>query len=257
MQELSASFLHYELVKRAVSMSLDRNDRERELVSRLLSAAYPDVLASAHITQGFERLLELADDLALDAPQAKPMIATFIARAVVDEVVPPAWLSSPKTVSLGGDVIDHAKRMLSRDHSGAKLERIWGPGDGRPVQDLKVAIDQLLAEYLYARQLEEAARCVRELQAPHFHHELVKRAIVMALDKSPEDRSSVSSLLAYLVASDVVSQQQFRKGVERLYALLSDLVLDTPNAPALVDEFAERAVKDGCLPADFKRPTHN
>src|SRR3546814_6665945 len=177
-------------------MSLDRNDRERELVSRLLSAGYPTVLYSAHVAQGFERLLELADELELDAPQAKLMISTFIARAVIDEVVPPAWLSSPKTASLGGDVIEHAKRMLSRDHSGAKLERVWGPGDSRPVQDLKVAIDQLLAEYLYARQLEEAARCVRELQAPHFEHEIVKRAIGKALDKTTEDRTSIYYVIA-------------------------------------------------------------
>lgn len=25
-----------------------------------------------------------------------------------------------------------------------RLERVWGPGDGRPVEELKVAIDQLL-----------------------------------------------------------------------------------------------------------------
>lgn len=32
-----------------------------------------------------------------------------------------------------------------RDHVLSRLERVWGPGDGRPVEDLKVAIDQVNA----------------------------------------------------------------------------------------------------------------
>lgn len=31
----------------------------------------------------------------------------------------------------------------SRDHVLSRLERVWGPGDGRPVEELKVAIDQV------------------------------------------------------------------------------------------------------------------
>jgi len=58
-------------------------------------------------------------------------------------------------------------------------------------------------EYLLSRQLEEASRCVRELSVPHFHHEIVKRAVVTALDKSDEDRQAMSSLLAYLQANEV------------------------------------------------------
>lgn len=32
---------------------------------------------------------------------------------------------------------------IRRDHVLSRLERVWGPGDGRPVEDLKVAIDQV------------------------------------------------------------------------------------------------------------------
>jgi len=38
--ELHAHFFHYELVKRAITMSLEKSDRERELVSRLISTLY-------------------------------------------------------------------------------------------------------------------------------------------------------------------------------------------------------------------------
>jgi programmed cell death protein 4 len=118
--ELDSPLYHYELVKRAISMSLDQKEREKELISRLLSSLYPDILATDTIGKGFERLFEGSDDLALDAPSAARDIATFLARAVVDEILPPSFLSDPLVVGLGGEIVDHAKLLLSRDHMGAR-----------------------------------------------------------------------------------------------------------------------------------------
>ena len=42
---------------------------------------------------------------------------------------------------------------MSREHCTARLERVWGPGDGRPVSELKVEMDQMLQEYLMSREL--------------------------------------------------------------------------------------------------------
>ena len=61
-------------------------------------------------------------------------------------------VSDPVIVRLGGEMVDGARRLLSRDHVLSRLERVWGPGDGRSVHELKVAIDQLLDEYLLSRQ---------------------------------------------------------------------------------------------------------
>ncbi len=80
-------------------------------------------------------------------------LAAYLARAVVDEILPPSFLSDPFVAGLGGEIVFSAKRLLSRDHVGARIERVWGPGDGRSVPELKVAIDQLLEEYLMSRQL--------------------------------------------------------------------------------------------------------
>jgi programmed cell death protein 4 len=182
------------------------------------------------------------------------MLATFIARAVIDEVLPPSFVADPVVANLGGDVVNYAKVMLSRDHAGAKLERIWGPGDGRPVDAMKEAVDQLLLEYLVSHQVEEAARCVKQLNAPLFHHELVKRLLVIALEKSADDRQHLSTLLQYLMEEDIVSQKQFVKGFDRTFSILSDLVLDTPNAQTLVKEFADRAIADCVLPKSYSFP---
>lgn len=68
-KELESSVFHYEVVKRAITMSMDKHEKEREMISRLLSELYPDVLKTPEVGKGFERILELADDLELDIPK--------------------------------------------------------------------------------------------------------------------------------------------------------------------------------------------
>lgn len=40
----------------------------------------------------------------------------------------------------------------------------------------------LLKEYISSRDFDEAARCLRALEVPHYHHELVYEAVLMAME---------------------------------------------------------------------------
>ena len=72
------------------------------------------------------------------------MVGSFLARAVVDEVLAPAFLSNRNNTHPGDIVVEKAVSLLSREHCTARLEKVWGPGDGRPVSELKEIMDQLL-----------------------------------------------------------------------------------------------------------------
>jgi len=250
-QEIEAHEYAYEFVKRIINMSLDQGDRERELVSTLLSDFYPDLLSSNMIGKGFERIFEIVDEIEKDAPNAHMTIATFLARAVMDEVLPPSFLSDSVVRNLGGEIIDHAKAMLSRDHAGAKLEHSWGPGDGRPVEDLKVAIDLIIDEFLVNGDAMEATRCLVEVNAPQFYHEIVKRMITASMDKSAEQQERMSELIHNLHRNEILSNQQAAQGFQKLHDKMADIVLDTPTAPRILAEFTERAKRDGVLSAAF------
>lgn len=52
----------------------------------------------------------------------------------------------------------------------------------RPVKSLVRQMNLLLKEYLSSGDAAEAQRCLRELEVPHFHHELVYETVVMALE---------------------------------------------------------------------------
>ena len=74
----------------------------------------------------------------------KSIVGCFLARAIVDEVLPPAFISERNNTHPGDEVTEKAVSLLSREHCTARLEKVWGPGDGRPVSELKEVVDQLL-----------------------------------------------------------------------------------------------------------------
>lgn len=69
-------------------MAMDRHDKQKEMASVLLSALYADVISPPQIRDGFVLLLESADDLSVDILDAVDVLALFLARAVVDEILP-------------------------------------------------------------------------------------------------------------------------------------------------------------------------
>lgn len=255
LEDIGAPEYSYEFVKRLVNTSCDKGDRERELVSKLLSASYPDVLSSNMIGKGFERLFEIVDEIEKDCPAARSILTTYIARAVIDEIIPPSFLNDSVVCNLGGEIVEQAKIMLSREHGGAKLERSWGPGDGRPVEEMKVNIDQLLQEYLLSGDMAEAVRCVTELKSPQFYHEIVKRAVINAMDKPVEEQLHMSLLLRDLFQHELLSSHQAVKGFNRLFTILPDLKLDTPNAESILHAFMVRAKEQGVLSDKYNPPT--
>lgn len=55
-------------------------------------AAALQAITGAQIQKGFKFLVGAAPDLKLDVPDATAQIATFIARAVIDDVLPPVFV---------------------------------------------------------------------------------------------------------------------------------------------------------------------
>ena len=78
----------------------------------------------------------------------------------------------------------------------------------RPFDFLTSAwLQALLAEYLANGDTLEASRCLMELNVPYYHHELVKRALVMAADDSKgHDSPLLLKLLFELASSGAINQ---------------------------------------------------
>eukprot|EP00164_Ancoracysta_twista_P001937 GFYU01002546.1.p1 GENE.GFYU01002546.1~~GFYU01002546.1.p1 ORF type:complete len:354 (-),score=130.28 GFYU01002546.1:370-1431(-) len=246
---------HPEFIKRAVIMALEKKSRERELVSNLLTSINGGVIENDSIVEGFNLVLDRMDDLILDNPDAVANVAQFLARAGVDEVIAPIFFSNalekfddhPEAV----DTITKAKNMVTMKHSGARLEKVWGPGDGRSVDEMKQSIILLLEEYLSSADSQEACRCVKELGAPHFHHEVVKKGIICAIEKGDKEIKRMSSLFVDFGEEGVVDKAQIQKGFARTLEVIDDIKLDNPAAFRQFLRFSHIAVADGYLAADW------
>jgi programmed cell death protein 4 len=59
----------YEVVKRGITIAMDKHDKERELVSRLISELYLNGLSRSEIALGLRRVLLQANELQIDIPK--------------------------------------------------------------------------------------------------------------------------------------------------------------------------------------------
>ncbi len=69
---------------------------------------------------------------------------------------------------------------------------------------LFLQINLLLKEYLSSGDKEEALRCLKELEVPHFHHELVYEAVVMVLEVDNVLCADMMCILLHYMAKVVV-----------------------------------------------------
>jgi len=239
-------------VRKAVVMSMEKQPYERELISKLLLAMNGRTITQEKIVEGFQKMLNMLDDIVLDSPDATEFLSKFLARAIVDEVIPPAFLTSAHATSrLAREVIALASALTTEKHRIDRLAHIWGPGDLRSVKRLKEESALLLEEYLSTGDLNEADSCVRKLNAPSFHFQLVKQAVRLAMLKGEEDRKRLLAFLAFFSKSDLISNDHMSRGFIECYRGLNDIKLDIPNAESLLNEMIATGKSGHWLPQNF------
>lgn len=257
LKSLGSDQFHNYFVKKLISMAMDRHDKEKEMASILLSALYADLLGSSKMSEGFMMLLESAEDLSVDIPDAVDVLAVFIARAVVDEILPPVFLARARALlpesSKGIEVLLVAeKSYLSAPHHAELVERKWGGSTYFSVEEAKKRIQDILREYVESGDANEAFRCIRELGLPFFHHEVVKRALILGMENL-SSQPLILKLLKESAAGCLITSNQVSKGFARVAESVDDLSLDIPSAKTLFDKLLSAAISEGWLDASFTK----
>lgn len=251
--EFNAEHQHHIFVKKAIFVAMEKKAYERELVSKMLSAFYNTVLSSSKISQGFHYALDSLEDASLDIPDAKDTLAKFLARAIIDEILPPKFLRTCDKIAktkTAKEAIVLAQGHINQSHGSERLSRIWGPGDLSSVKRLKLEARAIFAEYFVTEDLKEAEDCLRRLNAPSFHFQVVKQAVRLALENFQES-SKIMTVLKYFVETGLISQNQLVQGFRCCVETLNDTVLDLPGADVLLAKLMEQAKAEGWLPPSF------
>ncbi|VDL94525.1 unnamed protein product [Schistocephalus solidus] len=158
--------------------------------------------------------------------------------------------SGDAPVNYAMQAILKAESLLTLSHAYSRLDIIWGiPPSERVTTLLMKQISSLLEEYLCTNNLEDATNALQELDAPHYHHELVYQAILLVLERSGDQVSeSILRLLDHLCHSVVITLDQLLTGVKRIYVELPEIQRQLPVSYVLLERFIHSAVEVGFLP---------
>ena len=175
------------LVAYLVQLALENNNTSKELISRLLRHLSFEVIASENdYVLGFDLLLKNLPDLTLDNPDAPEKTGTFIARAIADRILARNYLDATSADVASNEkvskAIESARLLVTMNDHLYHLSHIWGNKGGfLAVQELTDKINEIIQEYHDSADCNEAIRCLKELNVPHFHHEFVFEVRLLSL----------------------------------------------------------------------------
>ena len=108
--------------------------------------------------------------------------------------------------------IDSARVLVNMNQHLYQLSHIWGNKGGfLAVKELSDKINELIQEYYDSGDIEEAIRCLKELNVPHFHHEFIFEAIDFSLQKGNDHSIElIANLLSRLCQSVVITYDQLK-----------------------------------------------
>jgi len=246
-------------LKKAIHKSMDLRAYERELTSVLLAHLSLEVVTRSQVEEGFQTALNDLPETVIDVPHAVDTLSKFLARAVLDEVIPPIFLEQAEANSpQAKESILLAKGLLSTPQFGPRLSHIWGPGDLCSVKRMIKECQQLLEEYLITGDENEALSCLKKLNAPSFHPRFVRELIRTGLEKGPESYDKLLHLLKRFYDIGVMSQNSIGRGFQIVHSRKNDFKLDFPKIEEQFPDLVSKARKAGLLPENeaVEEPTN-
>jgi len=119
-------------------------------------------------------------------------------------------------------------------------------------EDIRKTMNPVLKEYFDNGDPDEVIASVEEmlLNIGSRRWMVPAMAIELSLDHKPSHREMTSVLLSEMYLK-VISQRDIGKALDFLLRQLSDLILDTPDAPILIGNFIARCIADDCIPPKF------
>uniref|UniRef100_A0A8C5D131 Programmed cell death protein 4 n=1 Tax=Gouania willdenowi TaxID=441366 RepID=A0A8C5D131_GOUWI len=252
LKELNLGLHKFEFSSLAVSLSLEGKASHRELTSRLLSDLSGKMLSQSDMARAFDKILNELPDLILDTPEAPQMLGQFIARAIADHVLPMSFLDCYKgkvDCEHARVALDRAAVLLTMKREMVRLDNVWGVGGGlRPVKHLVKEMNLLLKEYLISGDISEAEHCLRDLEVPHFHHELVYEAVVMVLESKGDSAIHMMlKLLQSLWKTGLITVDQMNRGFQRVYDELPEISVDVPHAHSIMETLVDLCYQESVI----------
>ena len=259
---VTACILRALFVRRLIQLAVDRADRQKELCAQLLSHLHGEVLSEDEVAAGFQMLLDAIEDMSLDVPEFPRELGFYLARARFDGMLPQGFpqldpLNAVHPESKLRSCLDHFRGLVFGGAEGRSRALVaWGGarGDTGSVEWANEAVKKMLDEYAWSHDQVEFGRRLSKLGMPHFHHEVVRLALLQVITVRDTTTGGltldvhVMELLEGLNSTGEMSETQIAKGFSRFAAEIGELALDVPDARDHFSHLAAEARFRGILP---------
>eukprot|EP00915_Cephaloidophora_sp_WS-2016_P003502 GHVH01004718.1.p1 GENE.GHVH01004718.1~~GHVH01004718.1.p1 ORF type:complete len:464 (+),score=69.32 GHVH01004718.1:374-1765(+) len=243
--------LKHEVIRPLIVCAMTKSNHTREVVSQILSEC-TDVREAIFTTEdavfAFCRIFLHLPDTKLDVPNVQNLLAKFLARAIVDEVVPPSYLQWTQRLHIGSEEGSQVLRLVedwidpeTRKNLGVKYENIWRGSD--PLSEVAMEsrmVTRSVVNELYDNDEITLARAVSQIQnnalTPDLATVCVRVIIESILERGLEPRivAIAVTLLQKLKNEHEIDGSNVRAALE---------YLNTPDRKAeLVKDVGEKAV---------------
>lgn len=223
------------VVRKAVELALDRDNKDKELCSRLIGEL-SGYCSPETLVEGFDDILWNSKELIIDVPEAGDIISKFLARAVVDDCLPSNYIYEAEIMqdeNIEIPILLSAFNLLKTKEAYTSLQSVWGP-QASSIDEFKQIFKSIIVELFDSKDLKNAEECLKELGCKHYMHEFVKKVVEAVMDRDEIEENIVVELLKNLQVRGIVLEDQVARGLERVEANLQQLALDVPKAAEIL-----------------------
>ncbi|KAL3118003.1 hypothetical protein niasHT_005246 [Heterodera trifolii] len=242
----------FRMVKDLVKIALEQANGTLQLTAKLIDEMVALKWVSAHtLTEVIEDIVGSVDDLSKDVPKLCDTLAVLIAKLVEQNIVTSNVISFLAYKNSDGK--ESVKNIFADAIAFANNRHLLNgkcvPSGGHQSLDvLSAQFKLILKEYVQSNDQETAELRLSELKVPHFNHEFVYQAGILALEQMHDNvMGNLATLLKALSDKGTLLDSCIVKGFTRLYAVLADLYLDLPAAFALAQLWVQKSLKAGYI----------
>ena len=110
-------------------------------------------------------------------------------------------------------------------------------------KETRVKVDQVFSEGTYSSFIS----WIRSLDRSKLHSLIFSRTVQVALDKAESEYEVAWGLLELLYSAKLFSPREIRRGFDRIFRSIHDILTDVPNAAEVVLELLNKIVAEGVL----------
>lgn len=258
----------HELVRRLLKVSMGLSDLERELVSSTLSDRFGSgdlEVTPDDILIGFIRVLGEIEDIKIDIPEAAMMLAKFIVRAVVDEILPPVFVLDSIRLGIGGNegrnISKIVKMWVFQERKGVlhvgKFRKIWTATDTDlpETRHFKQKARDIILQHFDDHDIDLTYTQLDELEmSPDQAIVFVRKVLELSMERKATERQDALKLIQSLLLKGDLQPQTVRQGFDQSWKCLPNLIVDIPGAHDLLNKLISDGKRFHILPDDYTAP---